>query len=155
MWLSKTGMLVSMALVPQQGLACMPNETEHHSHSETRNSTAKQPLPADNMFNSNQLTAVHRHQPPGLAEACATPSAKLLRQDVFCSNLSAHYVIPRLQYLLLLTFASVAQLTTPFLTSSASLSRCMLQGFPSYHMLAMPTWGLLMSSSFKPTHTSS
>ena len=29
-------------------------------------------------------------------------------------------------------------------------SRCMLQGLPSYQTLAMPTWGLFMSSSVRP-----
>ena len=32
----------------------------------------------------------------------------------------------------------------------ARSSRCMLHGFPSYHMLAMPTWALSMSASLRP-----
>ena len=39
---------------------------------------------------------------------------------------------------------------TPSLTSSARSRRCMLQGLPSYHTLAMPTCGLSMSSSVRP-----
>ncbi len=38
----------------------------------------------------------------------------------------------------------------PFLTSAARSKRCMLQGLPSNHMLAMPTCGLFMSSSDMP-----
>lgn len=45
---------------------------------------------------------------------------------------------------------SAHALTTPALTCSARLSRCMLQGLPSYHMEEMPTWGLPISSSFRP-----
>src|SRR5437016_10313825 len=36
---------------------------------------------------------------------------------------------------------------TPSFTFSASCSRCMLQGLPSYQMLAIPTCGFCMSSS--------
>ena len=39
---------------------------------------------------------------------------------------------------------------TPSFTFSASLSRCMLQGLPSNHTLAMPTCGFCMSSSASP-----
>ena len=41
--------------------------------------------------------------------------------------------------------------STPFLTSAANRSRCMLQGLPSYQTLAMPTWALAMSASLSPT----
>ena len=40
---------------------------------------------------------------------------------------------------------------TPSFTVSARSRRCMLQGLPSYHTLAMPTWGLFMSASVIPT----
>src|SRR5437763_2145565 len=39
---------------------------------------------------------------------------------------------------------------TPSLTFAASLLRCMLQVFPSYQTLAMPTWALFRSSGDKP-----
>ena len=38
----------------------------------------------------------------------------------------------------------------PSLTSPARSIRCMLQLFPSYHTLATPTCGRLMSSSERP-----
>ena len=40
--------------------------------------------------------------------------------------------------------------TAPSRTRAASPSRCMLQGFPSYHMLAIPTWGLSRSAGWRP-----
>src|SRR5437764_679847 len=43
---------------------------------------------------------------------------------------------------------------TPCFTCSASVFRCMLQGFPSYHTLAMPTCGLLRSSADNPVASS-
>ena len=39
---------------------------------------------------------------------------------------------------------------TPFLAFVASSFRCMLQGFPSYPVLAMPIKGFLKSSFFNP-----
>ena len=39
---------------------------------------------------------------------------------------------------------------TPTLVSAASSSRCMLQGLPSYHIDAIPTWALDMSSEVRP-----
>src|SRR5213596_2904423 len=39
---------------------------------------------------------------------------------------------------------------TPSFTFSASCSRCMLQGLPSYQILAIPTCGFCMSSSESP-----
>ena len=41
-------------------------------------------------------------------------------------------------------------LATPSLTVVARSFRCMLQGLPSYHTLAMPTWALFMSCSVSP-----
>ncbi len=40
--------------------------------------------------------------------------------------------------------------TTPSLTFSARCNKCMLQGLPSYHTLAMPTCGFAMSGSVMP-----
>ena len=40
--------------------------------------------------------------------------------------------------------------STASCTSSPSLSRCMLQGLPSYQTAPMPTWGLFMSSGWRP-----
>ena len=40
--------------------------------------------------------------------------------------------------------------TTPFLTSSARVSKCILHGLPSYHTLPIPIWALAISVSFKP-----
>src|SRR5688572_17940431 len=39
---------------------------------------------------------------------------------------------------------------TPSLTAAARRSRCMLQVFPSYHMLQMPTCGFCRSASVRP-----
>src|SRR6476660_7011824 len=39
---------------------------------------------------------------------------------------------------------------TPSLTYPASLSRCMLQVFPSHHMLQMPTCGFCRSVGVRP-----
>jgi len=36
--------------------------------------------------------------------------------------------------------------STPALTSTASRSRCMLHGLPSYHMLQIPTWAFCKSA---------
>ena len=41
-------------------------------------------------------------------------------------------------------------LSTPSLTAAARRSRCMLQLLPSYHMEAIPTWALDMSSGVSP-----
>ena len=40
--------------------------------------------------------------------------------------------------------------TTPSLALAARSLRCMLQVLPSYHIEAIPTCGLLMSSSLRP-----
>jgi len=44
--------------------------------------------------------------------------------------------------------------TTPSRTFAASLSRCMLQVFPSYHIAAMPIWALSRSAGESPVPSS-
>ena len=44
-------------------------------------------------------------------------------------------------------------LLASFLISAAKLFKCMLQGFPSYPVLAIPTCGLFMSASDKLAHS--
>ena len=58
--------------------------------------------------------------------------------------------MPSLTPIVLNRMPTMPAATTPSLTRSASRPRCMLQGLPSYHMLAMPTCGFCMSASLRP-----
>src|SRR5262245_26525683 len=58
--------------------------------------------------------------------------------------------MPSLTPIVLNRIPTMPHSCTPSLTFSASLLRCMLQVFPSYQTLAIPTWALFMSASVSP-----
>src|SRR5262249_21948117 len=58
--------------------------------------------------------------------------------------------MPSLTPIVLNRIPTIPHSCTPSLTFSASLLRCMLQVFPSYQTLAIPTWALFMSASVSP-----
>src|SRR5476649_443264 len=58
--------------------------------------------------------------------------------------------MPSLTPIVLKRMPTMPAAATPSFTFSASASRCMLQGLPSYHTLAMPTCGFCMSASDMP-----
>ena len=58
--------------------------------------------------------------------------------------------IPSLTPIVLKRMPTRSAATTPCLTFSAKPFRCMLQVFPSYHTLQMPTWALAISSDDNP-----
>src|SRR3990172_399930 len=58
--------------------------------------------------------------------------------------------MPSLTPIVLNRIPTMPAATTPSFTFSASDSRCMLQGLPSYQTLEIPTCGLLMSASVIP-----
>ena len=58
--------------------------------------------------------------------------------------------MPSLTPMVLNRIPTIPAATTPSFTLSASASRCMLQGLPSYQTLAIPTCGLFMSSAVMP-----
>ena len=58
--------------------------------------------------------------------------------------------MPSLTPIVLNRIPTMPAAATPFLACAPSLSRCMLQVLPSYHMAAMPTCGFCMSASVMP-----
>ena len=58
--------------------------------------------------------------------------------------------IPSLTPMVLNRIPTMPAAVTPSLTTAASSPRCMLQVFPSYHMLAIPTWALSRSAGWRP-----
>lgn len=63
---------------------------------------------------------------------------------------SVPMAIPSLTPIVLNRSPTIPAACTPSFTLAARSSRCMLQGFPSYHMLAIPTCALPMSCSDMP-----
>ena len=58
--------------------------------------------------------------------------------------------MPSLTPMVLNRMPTIPAAVTPSRTLAASLSRCMLQVLPSYHMLAMPTCGFSRSAGWRP-----
>jgi len=62
--------------------------------------------------------------------------------------------MPSLTPIVLNRIPTMPAATTPSRTLAARRSRCMLQVLPSYHMLAIPTWGLSRSAGCRPVPSS-